>query len=47
MSYSPEQQARNDWRADGVFQPEQFTGTERARYMAEARRIEFENEEAA
>ena len=47
MSYSPEQQARHDWREEAAFHPEQFTSTERARYMSEARRIEFENEEAA
>lgn len=47
MSYSPEQQARVDWREEAVFYPQRFTSVERARYQAEARRIEFENEEAA
>lgn len=46
MPTAPEQQARIDWSQEASFRPYQFTGQERDRYLAEAHRIEIENEEA-
>jgi hypothetical protein len=43
MTASPEWQAREDWRAEGVFHPDQYRGTAANRYRREAGRIEREN----
>lgn len=40
MQPTPEWQAQQDWRDDGVFRPEIFNGKEAARYRCEAKRIE-------
>lgn len=36
---SPEWQARQDWRREGVFRPWRLTGSRARRYRREARRI--------
>lgn len=39
---SPEWQAREDWRKEGVFRTGQFAGTDAKRYRQEADRINRE-----
>lgn len=43
MTASPEWQAREDWRAEGVFHPDRYRGAAANRYRLEAMRIEREN----
>lgn len=40
MQPTPEWQAMKDWRDEGVFRPETFSGTDAERYRCEAKRIE-------
>lgn len=42
MHASPEWQARQDWREEGVFRPEKLTGLAAQRYRREAQHIESE-----
>ncbi len=43
MTVSPEWQARQDWREEGVFHPDRYRGAAATRYRRETIRIEREN----